>query len=243
MAGEILSANGNRLLLIEAILILLLNVSLYVLLDATMYAVFNDLLAISAISILVFTAVYGILASVLALFITLPSIVGLLYFAGKIAYGASPMLAELFEPFSSSKSYARAMHLAWGAFWRIGLLVAAASLTRVLFDANFTLSVLGGLVIVIEVVIWLLLTARRFPDVAILLFSTLSAKDARRYSNLLSKHVGFCGVRFFFGFFWWILLGLLTFGVSMLWDTLPRMLIAYFCYLKKLNEMIIHSEE
>ena len=246
-AGEILSQNGNRLLLIEAILILLLHVPLYLILDTAIHAAFGELTATNAALTPLWSAVYAVLVSLLVLFFTLPSLIGLFGLAGKIAYGAQPTLSELFEPFSSVKSYVRTLHLAWGAFWRFGLIVAAVTLTYQVmlyfFAGSFLWGAVCGLMIVAEIAMGLLLCARNFPVAAVVLFSQVPVREARMLSRNVSDHAYRGGVFFVLGFLPWILLGVLTLGVLLLWDVVPRMLIAYFRYLKQIYEMIIQSEE
>ncbi|MBO5294569.1 MAG: hypothetical protein J6B71_04920 [Clostridia bacterium] len=244
-AGETLSRDGNRLLLIEAILLLLLNLPMYLSLDVVMRAVFSMLSP--PLSEELALVLYLAPMLLLALLFTLPSLIGVFVLAGRLAYGASPTLSELFAPFSSWQSYARTMHLAWGAFWRFGLTALAAVLIHAAGSFLLEEVPLGklavGFAVALVILLGLLLCLRAFPTMAVVLFSQMPVKEARKLSRQIAKCARGAGLRFVLGFLGWILLGLLTLGVLLLWDTLPRMLIAYFDYLKQIYEMIIHSED
>ena len=79
-------------------------------------------------------------------------------------------------------------------------------------------------------------------------FSGYFTAVRRVYKNALVQVVGqilrIYGCVFFIGFLPWLLLGICTLGLLLLWDTLPRMLITYFRYSDAINQMtIIQSEE
>ncbi len=247
-AGDILAQKGNRLLLIEAILLVALNVSLYVVWHNAM-ALFKayvnasvDSAAWSGLTVAGYVAVI----SLTALFLTLPSLIGLLAFAKKIACGGQPVLSEVFEPFSSAKSYAHALRLSWSTFWRLGLTVGIILLTDWLLSlasAEGFPAFLCGLTVFAETVGAVLLWIRRFPCPAVALSASDASESGRMPERNLPTHTYRASFRFFLGFLPWILLGLLTLGILLLWEVFPRMLIAYFRYLGQENEMIIQSEE
>ena len=102
---------------------------------------------------------------------------------------------------------------------------------------------LCGVAVLIEILLWLFLVLRRFAVFAAAFYEDLSIRDARKIAKTIAKHNRFGGVRFFFAYLPRILLGILTFGVYLLWDVLPCMGVAYFSYCKQMNDMIIRSEE
>ena len=83
---------------------------------------------------------------------------------------------------------------------------------------------------------------RDFSLMAEVLVSDLSVKEARK---AVRKRRPRGGVRFAIGFLPWILLGILTLGVMLLWEVLPSMAVAYFRYCRQLKEngLNIDSEE
>lgn len=247
-ARGILAQRGNRLLLIEAILLTVLNVPLHIVLYNAMALVtaFIELTTDSAVWSGWMLAIYAVLAVAVAFLITLPSVIGLFDFARRLACGESLALSELFAPFFSSQCYGRALKIAWRVFWRAGLTVLIICLTVWLLPLIFGESFPGALVVLIAVaqgLVGALLWTRRFGGMAVAMLAEHSRTVERMPSRDVPRHAARMARGFFFGFLPWILLGLVTFGVLLLWDVLPRMLIAYFRYLGQTNEMIIQSEE
>ena len=111
------------------------------------------------------------------------------------------------------------------------------------FGGNLLAGILCGVAVLLEVFLWLFLVLRRFPVFAVAFDEELSIKDARRIAKEMARYDRLGGMRFFFAYLPRILLGLLTFGVYLLWDVLPCIGVAYFSYCKQMNDMIIGSEE
>lgn len=247
-ARGILAQRGNRLLLIEAILLTMLNVPLHIVLYNTtaFITAFVGFTTDSAVWSGGMLAIYAVLAVAVACLITLPSVIGLFDFARRLACGESLTLSELFAPFFSSQRYGRALKIAWRVFWRAGLTVLIICLTvwllPLIFGERFP-AALVVLIAVIQGIVGALLWARRFGGMAFDMLAEHSRTVGRMPSRDLPRHAFRAAFGFFFGFLPWMLLGLVTFGVLLLWDVLPRMLIAYFRYLGQINEMIIRSEE
>lgn len=247
-AGQILGSNGNRLLLIEAILISLLTVLLYVFLCDTYvillgYWMYGTDLWLSV----VLSVLLGVLISLLTLFFTIPLLIGLFGLAGDVEQGRACVLADLFSPFSSAKTYRRALALSWGAFWRLGLTVLAVSLTChvgvLFFEGSLLAGLICGVAVAVEILVGLWLCGKCFSSLSVAHSSDVPIKDAREYAKGIWRMCRTGGAIFVLNLLPRILLGLLTLGVLLLWDTLPRMLVAYFRYCRYMNEMIIRSEE
>lgn len=247
-AGQILGSRGNRLLLIEAILISLLTVMLYVFVCDTYmillgFWIYGTELWLS----LVLQILLGLLISALTLFFTLPLLIGLFGLAGNLESGHDAALADLFAPFSSSKSYRRALGFAWGAFWRLGLIVLCVILTcRVgvsFFEGSLLAGLACGIAVAVEVLLGLWLCGKCFSSMFVAQTSDQPIKLARAYAKRMWRMCRTGGALFVLGMLPRILLGLLTLGVLLLWDTLPRMTVVYFRYCRYMNEMIIRSEE
>ena len=247
-AGDVLAVRENRLLLIEALMVLLVLVSLYITVFKTFALLATPILSgdnvwLSSAMLLL----YVLLLLALTLFLTLPSVVGFFLLAGAIERGEDVTLSLLFSPFASRRQYARALRLSWGALWKFGLFVLAVILTpqisSSLFAGSIVADLICGVIVLVELAVGILLISRYFPVMAQISFENLSVREAR----MLVRKGYPCGIGIVFGFSFlpWILLGVLTFGVLLLWDVLPRMAVAYFRYCRLIRETIlnIHSEE
>lgn len=247
-AGQILSIRGNRLLLIEAILLSLLTVLLYTFFCDTYvmllgYWMYESYLWLS----IILRVLLGVLISLLTVLFTLPLLIGLFGLAGDVEMGCTCVLADLFAPFSTSQKYRRALALSWGAFWRFGLIVLAVSLTCIVGGYFFEGSLLAGLIcgvaVVVEIFVGLWLCGRCFSSMATAHVTDLPIRAARSYSKKAWRMCRTGGAIFVLQMFPRILLGLLTFGILLLCETLPRMLVAYFRYCRYMIEKTIRSEE
>lgn len=245
-AGETLAVEGRRLLLIEAIIVCLIMVSVYVMLYQA-FALFTAFFAATKQASDILMAVYYAAVGVLTLFVTLPLFLGLLRMAGKIESDETPVLADLFYYFSSKQHYRRALNLSFGGFWRMLCVVLAAmatcGATVYFFPGELLAGFLCGVAVLIEILVWLVLVLRGFAVYAVAFYDEVPISEARRIAHALAGRDRIGGLRFFFAYLPRILLGLLTFGVYLLWDVLPRMGVAYFSYCKQMNDMIIRSEE
>ena len=247
-AGQILSLHGNRLLLIEAILLSLITVLLYmffcdtytILLGYWMYGI--DLWLSILLKVLL-----GVLISLLTLFFTLPLLIGLFGLAGDMETGRVCVLADLFAPFSTRKEYRRALSLSWGAFWRFGLIVLVVSLTCNIgvyfFEGSLLAGLACGVAVVVEIFVGLWLCGRCFASMASAHMTDLPIRAARADAKRSWRTCRTGGASFVLQMLPRILLGLVTFGILLLWETLPRMLVAYFRYCRYMIEKTIQSEE
>lgn len=243
-AGELLRESGMRLLFIEAFLIACLPYTL-------------PIYASSVIPTLLFlwegegTLLWMrlLLDGAVALFlllVALPITVGLLRIAALTEAGEEAVLADLFWAFGSGSSYRIALSLSFGLFWRLGLTVAAVSGTYLLFGAwvrvlsagTVAVAILGGVVIVMELFAAFVLSMPFFP----VAWERMTLRRGEARTVRLFGRMG-AGVRFFAGYFPSLLLSLFTVGVLFPADTLPKMLLAYFRYCRRWNELTIRSEE
>ena len=246
-AGEILAQNGNRLLLIEAILLCLTVTVLYVTLDT---AFITGVLPLSEqlgggdvwyVALLPLLA-YGLAVGLVTILFTLPLIIGLFGLAAAMERGEEVALPDLFRPFSAMSRYFSAVRLSFGFFWRIGLTVLAVSATYQLTDrfgeGRIKAALLCAFFIFLEIAAALLLCVRRF---SVLFFTwsrqNLSLRQSRRCAAGFCKFAYSAGLRYLLGFLPWIVLSLLTFGILLLADTLPRMLVGYFRYYREIADL------
>lgn len=207
-AGDTLARRETRLTLIEALVVMMLQIMLYMVLTETAMTVEASLGPVGSVRYERFsdTVILAWLAAVIliAAFLTLPLWIGFLRMAARAADGEEIVLAMLFEPFSSFRSYRLSMRLG-------------------------------------RMLLWSCLCSRRFHVVAVVLRKDMSLREAKRMTK---KWRGFaCSNRFELHFFLWFILGLLTFGILLVWDTLPRMALIYFGYAEEMEKNTIQLEE
>lgn len=248
-ASSVLAKNGNRLLLIAAIALSMIPFVAYSFLDTAFAAVLHPALVDqgSGTTVLLATLVFLVLTASFTVFLVLPLLLGILRMAWRMAEGDDVVLADLFSSFSTARTYRRSLGLSVSALLRIGLLVALVCLTCGIaisfFWGSITAGLLCGLIVLLEVAVGALLLLRQFPCLAIALYEDTPMRDARRIARHLTSRYRFGGILFFLHFVPRFLLGLLTLGIFLIWEVLPRMCVSYFLYCRKMNDMMIQSEE
>lgn len=212
-AGRLLYESGARLLIIEALLILLLPIPVYF----TLSGVSSLLLSFvrgSLVGVAVIAALSSLAEIAFSFFVTVPLVCGLFYLSHRIASGKDASLADLFYPFSTRARYRKALStgksllLGCAIVYLVAILVWYAFylyLPKLLVCAYFCVSavILSG---------YLLLP---------LFFFAVRREYGRAGGALV-------GLRLRLSFLPWILLGLLTVGVLLLADVLPRLLVVSF---------------
>ncbi len=246
-AGQILSRRGNRLLLIEAWMVLLVMLPLYSLVGSVIWAIPQEWIGNESAA-LVRWAFYGCFLLAFSLFATLPLFVGLLGMAERMERDEETVLADLFLPFSSRRRYVRALRISFGILWRgiLAILPAIVTVTVVTRFANGnTLAALicAALVlaeIALGVVLWLRHFFAPYADI-----SNMDGIPPRhpQDASALRQTAWREGARFWFGYLPHIVLGVLTVGIYLFAETLPRMCVAYFRRCRYINESLILSEE
>ena len=104
--------------------------------------------------------------------------------------------------------------------------------------------VLGGVLIVLELTVGVALLIGWFPTVAVALAKPGQlSSQIRREASCLRKEFPFAGFYFFFGFLPLLCLGVLTVGILLLADVLPRMCVGYFQYCNFMTDSLIRMEE
>lgn len=229
-SGERLAQNGNRLLLIEALLVCLLFVPLYMLLSTALSAI---LILIDPTTSLPYPimAIFGVLFFAIALFLVLPTLLGFCAIAERVAHDRKTVLADLFCFFASRDRYFAALSLSARFLWKLTLCITAVRLTvmtAVLFLPDTVWStLLCALLIAAEILAGIVWELSGFPLLYLLL-----CREEEEWAEgaILFCAPALCALRFFGGFLPQLLLGLLTCGVLLVADTLPRMAVAYFAY-------------
>lgn len=248
-AGGVLSKNGNRLLLIEALVLSLVPLVAYSFVHTAFAAVLQLLIEKGEADGIVALVTVGFLLAMLSLtlFVTLPLLLGVLRMAWRMAEGHDVVLAELFSSFATAKTYRRSLRLSVGVFWRLGALIAVVGITCAatvaFFERLVVVGLLCGVVVLLEVAVGGMLLLRQFPCFAIAMYEDTPMRDARRIARNLTRRCRFGGILFFLHFVPHLLLGFVTFGIFLIWEVLPRMCVSYFLYCRKINDMMIQSEE
>ena len=236
-SGAALATNGNRLTLILACMIATSPLMLYT--SAL------SLLRLGVLPLLPNAQPMGffmgaVIVLLLSQFITLPLWAGLLRVASQMEQGQDADLTQLFYAFCNGSNYKAAQGIAFSILWRLSLLALLEGLAVIFIQRLFAETVgviLWGVPLYLAVfAVWFLIAIRGF------FIPYLAWKDSET-SLRVSPYSASVGRHYWLGFFPWIVLSLLTFGVLLLADTLPRMLIAYFRLCNKLNEFTTQSEE
>lgn len=224
--GDVLARDGNRLLLIEALSVCTLFVALY---GAMSYAF--AAISLFADSALLFFLLFALLYPTTR-FLIAPTLLGVFYITARLCKGESVLLIDLFRFFSSREHYRTALRAtdpAAGAIWVAFFL---GTVMNVAFSSMSAPPILAWLLCTLCVtavtVILLLLISRSYPFARIACTDkTLSRKEWKAEARRVCPKAGRRGIRFFWRWLGWLLLGFLTMGLLWIVDVLPRMLVAY----------------
>ncbi len=223
-AGEILSEGGNRLLLIEGIGICLLLVPMILFFGYAISAL-TELLVLSPAAAAAVVALYVLLFIALCIFVAGPLLFGLFYIAYRMVKREEVLLGDLFYAFESTQNYKYALRASAALVLRLCIAIIAVAVTYLafllVFPYDLGMMILCGVLITGEIIGGILACCSVYPLTCCIL-------EGRHMEGTAGRRME-RGLRFFGCFVPWILLGLLTVGVLLLWDTLPRMLVAYCC--------------
>ena len=234
---EILTKDANRLTLITAILIAASPLPLYLSVDSLFELVIFPQFGQRGI--------WGIFLEFclflnLTFLITLPLWSGLGYLASQMEEENTPPLTDVFHAFSNKEAYGDALLNSTSMILKGTVLMAfewgVILLTNVLFENPLPKVILGVLLSIGVFIPWFLWASRSFLNPYLL-------NQSDEVNSRMRPHAASVGKRYWLGYFPRLTLSLLTFGILLLADTLPEMLIAYFRLCKKLNEFTTQSEE
>ena len=235
-SGEVLSRGSNRLTMILAIMVAVTPLPLY----QAMNAVRSILVSRLPEWGMLFYGGFALLMMFFTLFFTFPLLFGLLRMASEMEQGREASLQDVLGSFSDGHSYLDAVRISAPLFGRLLILcvaeVVATRLVLSLVASRGVVLLLGALTVIGVFVLWFRFAARDFLRAYLTLKSPSCPERMQPYARSLAVHYGW-------GFLPWIVLSLLTFGILLLADVLPRMLIAYFRLCNKLNEITTRSEE
>lgn len=242
-ASEVLSCRGNRLRLVEALLLTILMCSSYAVIDGTAFVAAQMLPKTPLFSVLIPVAQYAAWL-LLSLFVILPLVIGLFRMAYRMEQNRETVLAELFHSFGTSRDYGRALGLSFGFTWRAVLLAIVIGGTYWLAERlHLPLPAIVGVAVLLvaEFAVGVFLMSRSFYTLAFSLREpNASLSQCRRGSARVARAFRLRGVGFLLHFLPQLLLGLLTFGILLLMHTLPSLLLAYFrfCQSDSLSDFI-----
>lgn len=227
-ADAILATGANRLLLIEAILI--------VCVFAAMFTAFYSALSLLLSAVLGGNTTLSPLLSyavlliylVAVIFFAAPVVLGLFRLAERMQAGDAPVLMDLFYFLSSRKRYLRGLRITWiGSLKLVTAIVAVDTINTVLNNqpANaLSFRPFGGLTIALLIFLYVLWMLFPYSKLYCLLKQEDSIPD--KYAYLRAAHGG---ARFVCFFLPWLLLGFVSIGILLVLDVIPRMLLTYFC--------------
>ncbi len=211
-ADAILARGANRLLLIEAILIVCVFVALFISLESATALLLTTLTENELLSSLL-PAVTSLIYFVLGIFFAAPVVLGLFRLAEQMQAGEAPVLLDLFYFLSNRKRYAQGLRATWLGSLKVVLMILIVDTVNILCPLAWLSGILKALVILLFT-LWMLLPYSK-------LYSRLRTTDK-------PARIG-GGLRLVWFFFPWLLLGLVSIGLLLVLDVFPRMLLTYFC--------------
>ena len=247
-ARSVLAVNGNRLKLICLFLLLLGFLLCGLLLTSAFSVLLNTLSPVPAQAALLFVVSYAIPLCLLILLWFFPFLQGIFMVVYQMTRYEDVPLAAVFRPFSEEKIYWRCVVMSWGFLWRALTVVAMIFLTYRAGDFLFSGNLLGGLAVAIlilaELAAGFCWCGRLFGFWFFALREErMPLRSAKRKVVAFSKVSPFAAFRYFGNFLPHILLGLLTLGVYLFADVLPRMLLTYCFECENTYELMIQLEE
>lgn len=211
-ADAILARGANRLLLIEAILIVCVFVALFISLESATALLLTTLTENELLSSLL-PALTSLIYFVLGIFFAAPAVLGLFRLAEQMQAGEDPVLLDLFYYLSNRKRYAQGLRATWLGSLKVVLMILIVDTVNILCPLAWLSGILKALVILLFT-LWML-----FPYSK--LYSRLRTTDK-------PARIG-GGLRLVWFFLPWLLLGLVSIGLLLVLDVFPRMLLTYFC--------------
>ena len=211
-ADAILARGANRLLLIEAILIVCVFVALFISLESATALLLTTLTENELLSSLL-PAVTSLICFVLGIFFAAPVVLGLFRLAEQMQAGEAPVLLDLFYYLSSRERYVQGLRATWLGSLKVVLMILIVDTVNILCPLAWLSGILKALVILLFT-LWMLLPYSK-------LYSRLRTTDK-------PARIG-GGLRLVWFFLPWLLLGLVSIGLLLVLDVFPRMLLTYFC--------------
>ncbi|MBQ9761159.1 MAG: hypothetical protein IJW16_07405 [Clostridia bacterium] len=241
-AGAYLAVGGNRMRLITAELICLLTVMLYVLLynayDAARVALLPTDHSAYAVDIALATG-FDLTVLAVTLFVTVPLLCGLLRIAERITVEREVTLTELFHSFSSKHAYARAVRLSCRCLWKLAVAAVAVrwiyGLARM--QTGDAYAAFGAVLAVVCISFLALLWSADGFYTAYFAYRNedVSVRAAYRCSQQLSRNCRAAAWHFVLEYLLWLVLSVLTAGILLLADVLPRILVSYFRFSEQIE--------
>ena len=212
-ADAILARGANRLLLIEAILIVCVFVALFISISSAASLLLSALpQADEYLYPLLYYATSAI-CFLLGIFFAAPVFLGLFRLAEQMQAGEAPVLLDLFYYLSSRERYVQGLRATWLGSLKVVLMLLIVDTVNILCPLAWLSGILKALVILLFT-LWMLLPYSK-------LYSRLRTTDK-------PARIG-GGLRLVWFFLPWLLLGLVSIGLLLVLDVFPRMLLTYFC--------------
>ena len=219
-ADAILATGANRLLLIEAILIVCVFVSLFISLQSATVLLLSTFPEDGVLTSLL-SYLPTVICVALIILLAAPVVLGLFRLAQQMQTGEEPILMDLFYFLSSRERYLQGLYFTRFASLKVALMILAVDTVNILWSTQIpdtpAFRVLGGVLIALVIVvciIWML-----FP------YSKLNS--LLRNDDEPARVHG--GIRLVWFFLPWLLWGFVSIGILLVIDVLPRMLLTYFC--------------
>ncbi len=213
-AGTRLWESGGRLLLIEALLLLLLLLPAYFMISGVT-SLLLMLVGEEMIGVVVVSAISALFTLAYSFFVSVPLLMGLFRLSHCLALGAEVSLSCLFYAFSARSRYRECLLAGRAVFVGGAALYLFITLAYLVLCVFLPIGDLGTSLFLPIAAAFVLLGYLFLPTCFVALRRALGREDSAR-----------AGLSLRLSFLPWILLGLATFGILLLLDVLPRLLIA-----------------
>lgn len=232
-ADAILARGANRLLLIEAILIVCVFVALFVSLWSATSLLLSVIAQSEPLASLLLDGVFILFFS-LTVFFAAPVVLGLFRIAEQMQAGESPVLLDLFYFLSNRERYTQGLRITWlGSLKLVGTVFIATGVDKLFVALALEgdgWNWLNGMLVAVVICLGALLLL--FPYAR--LYAGLRPNEIDARADIFSAAPR-GGIRFIWFFLPWLLLGLVSIGLLLVLDVFPRMLLTYFCDCKRQN--------
>ena len=219
-ADIILAEGANRLLLMEAILIVCVFVAIFTSLQSSVALLLSTIVQSEVLISLLYYG-FSLICLILGILFAAPVILGLFRLAQQMQSKNVPVLMDLFYFLSTPQRYRLGLRITRIASFKIALAAIFANgidlFWSVFLPDAWAWNLLCGVLkagIILLCIFWLLLP---YPKLNALLQKENYVPSRRR-----GRHF----IRFFFP---WLLLGFASIGLLLVLDVIPRMLLTYFC--------------
>lgn len=227
-ADAILATGANRLVLIEAILVLCLFAALFSSLSSALSLGLGSLIGTTDFALRLLNDLISLSFVALVVFFAAPVVLGVFRLGALMQAGKTPVLGDMFYYLSNCRLYLLALRTSWIGSLKLLVAIAAIDAIGMIWTSLVPDTLLFDIlsIFVIAIVIFLYLIWLLFPYSKLYFWLQ---KDEAPKEREVYLHAPRGGVRFLWFFLPWLLLGMVSIGLLLVLDVFPRMMLTYFC--------------